>query len=172
MMRSPVLAAILFLSALLAAAPGVQLDFSAAKNRVDRNKKGNTAKEGWIYRVNVGNRSFKDFTGLEFKYRIWITSEHRVGNMRKESARFVSGSKSIADFANASRISFDTRRIALQQVEKIERKKSGANKKGGANKKSNRIIVTRDTQKLDGLAIDVFHQGKKIAQWRYGSKAK
>ena len=156
----------LFLPALLAAAPGVQLDFSAAKNRVDRNKKGNTAKEGWIYKVDVGNRSFKDFAGLEFKYRVWITSEHRVGNSRKESARFVSGSKSIADFANASRISFDTRRIALQQVEKIERKKSGG------NKKSSRMIVTRDTQKLDGLAIDVFHQGKKIAQWRYGSKAK
>ncbi|MCP4218959.1 MAG: hypothetical protein GY765_30275, partial [bacterium] len=73
---------------------------------------------------------------------------------------------------NASRISFDTMRIALQQVEKVERKKTGGKNKSGSNKKNSRIIVTRDTQKLDGLAIDVFHQGKKIAQWRHGSKAK
>jgi hypothetical protein len=108
---------------------------------------------------------------VEFKYRIWITSENRVGNRRKESSRFVTGSKSIADFANTTRISFNTERIALQQVEKVERKKTGGKNKPG-NKKNSRTIVTRDTQKLDGLAIDVFHQGKKIAQWRYGSKAK
>ncbi len=170
-MRSVVLAAMLFLPVELVAVPGVQLDFSAAKNRIDRNKKGNTTKEGWIYKVDIGNRSFKDFSGMEFKYRIWITSENRVGNRRKESSRSVTGSKSIADFANASRISFDTMRIALQQVEKVERKKTGGKNKSGSNKKNSRIIVTRDTQKLDGLAIDVFHQGKKIAQWRYGSKA-
>ena len=170
-MRSVVFAALLLLPVELAAVPGVQLDFSAAKNRVDRHKKGNTTKEGWIYKVDIGNRSFKDFSGVEFKYRIWITSENRVGNRRKESSRFVTGSKSIADFANASRISFDTMRIALQQVEKVERKKTGGKNKPG-NKQNSRTIVTRDTQKLDGLAIDVFHQGKKIAQWRYGSKAK
>ena len=170
-MKFVMIAAMLFLPVELTAVPGVQLDFSAAKNRIDRNKKGNTTKEGWIYKVDIGNRSFKDFSGVEFKYRIWITSENRVGNRRKASSRFVTGSKSIADFVNTTRISFNTERIALQQVEKVERKKTGGKNKPG-NKKNSRIIVTRDTQKLDGLAIDVFHQGKKIAQWRYGSKAK
>ena len=153
------------------ASPSVKLDFSAAKNRVDRNKKGNTTKEEWIYKVDVSNRSFRDLSGLEFKYLIWISSENRVGNRRKESSRVVTGSQKIEDFANATRISFATKRIALQQVEKVERKKTGGKNKPG-NKQKSRIIVTRDTQKLDGLAIDVFHQGKKIAQWRYGSKAK
>ena len=166
-----VLAGLVCLPVFLLAAPAVQLDFSAAKNRVDRNKKGNTTKEGWIYKVDVGNRSFRDFSALEFKYRIWISSENRVGNRRKESSRVVTGSQKIEDFANATRISFATKRIALQQVEKVERKKTGGKNKPG-NKQKSRTIVTRDTQKLDGLAIDVFHQGKKIAQWHYGSKAK
>ena len=158
------------------ASPAVKLDFSAAKNRVDRNKKGSTTKEEWIYKVDVSNRSFTDFSGLEFKYRIWISSENRVGNKSKESIRFVTGSHKVEDFPNATKISFVTRRIALQQVEKVERKKSGGNKsknrKNGSNKKSQRIIVTRDTQKLDGVEIDVFHQGEKIARWRYGAKAR
>ena len=62
------------------------------------------------------------------------------------------------------------------QVEKVERKKAGGNKSGsrknGSNKKSQKIIVTRDTQQLDGVEIDVFHQGEKIARWRYGAKAR
>ena len=158
------------------ASPSVQLDFSAAKNRVDRNKKGNTTKEEWIYKVDVSNRSFRDLSGLEFKYRIWISSENRVGNRCKESTRFVTGSQKVDDFPNATKISFVTKRIALQQVEKVERKKAGGNKSGnrknGSNKKSQKIIVTRDTQQLDGVEIDVFHQGEKIARWRYGAKAR
>ena len=170
-MRYVVLAVVLFLPVALPAAGELQLDFSIAKNRIDRNKKGNTTKEGWIYKVDVGNRSFKDLSDVEFKYKVWVTSENRVGNRRKESSRFVTGSKRIADFANATRISFNTERVALQQVEKVERKKTGGKNKGSSNKKSTRIIVTRDTQKLDGLAIDVFHKGEKIAQLRYGPKA-
>ena len=158
------------------ASPSVKLDFSASKNRVDRNKKGSTTKEEWIYKVVVSNRSFRDLSGLEFKYRIWISSENRVGNRRKESTRFVTGSQKIDDFPNATKISFVTKRIALQQVEKVERKKAGGNKSGnrknGSNKKSQKIIVTRDTQQLDGVEIDVFHKGEKIARWRYGAKAR
>ncbi len=170
-MRYVVLAIVLFLPFPLVAAGELQLDFSIAKNRIDRNKKGNTTKEGWIYKVDVGNRSFKDLSDVEFKYRIWITSENRVGNRRKESSRSVTGSKRITDFANATRISFNTQRIALQQVEKVERKKTGGKNKSGSNKKNTRIIVTRDTQKLDGLAVDVFRKGEKIAQLRYGPQA-
>ena len=158
--------------------PSYQFEFKITKQRTSRDKKGsssnNTTSEQWNYKVEVENRSLQNVGELDVRYTLYISTETRSGGSRRETTRVVSGDADLDPIARGNRSVFESKTASLKQSEKTERKQS-KNKRGGNNKNKNKktqIKVTEVREKLDGIHVQLFLDGKRVAEYVVGDAAK
>jgi len=146
-------------------------EFKVAKQRDSRDKKGNSTAELWSYKVEVENKSLEDVGELDVKYTLYISSETQTGGARKETTRSVSGEASLDAIPRGNSSSFETNSSPLKQSTKVERSKS-KKRAGNNNKKKTQTKVTEVTEKLDGIRVQLFLDGKKVGEHVVGDAAK
>jgi hypothetical protein len=160
--------------------PEYRLEFKIAKERTKRDKKGgsanNTTSELWNYKVEVENRSLEDIGALTAKYTCYISTETRIDNSRRETTRKVTGDGKLASILRGDRSEFETKSMALKQINKTERVKiqtKNKNQKNNQNKKpQTRTKITEVREKLDGISVEIFHKGKSVAKHVVGDATK
>ena len=144
--------------------PRIDYSFSLSYKRLkDGEKKRSTSShnitvESWYYEMAVDNRSRVDLEDLEFRYRIFVQSEHEKG--RNEKAMYISdGMVQVPSIVHNGRAKPRTKTVPLT---KSKLKPDYEYKDGGRDRLSDEMV---------GLWVKVFHHGRRVWEFKSPHKA-
>jgi len=153
--------------------PSYQFEFKVAKQRQSRVKKGSSANkttsEVWNYKIEVENKSLQDVGKLEVKYTTFISTETNSGGSRHETTRKESGDGMLAPILRGNRAILETKPAPVKQSKMTEIIRPDNQRNDNNN---TQIKVTEVREKLDGISIQLFLDGRQVGNYVLGDAAK